>query len=250
KDSAVINRMGFNNDGHAAVLARLRARAGRGGIVGVNIGANKDTLDRAADYVAGIEAFSGVADYLAVNISSPNTPGLRDLQSRKALQELLARLNEARTRQDRRPPMLLKIAPDLESDELAEICEVCMDGAVDGLIVSNTTVSRPALKSTNRGEAGGLSGAPLREMSTRMLANACHLTGGALPLIGVGGISSAADAFEKICAGASLVQLYTAMVYKGPGLANDIAAGLAKLCRKHNLSSISKATGSAVDKWL
>ena len=249
QDRAVINRMGFNNDGHQAVLERLQARRLKGGIIGVNIGANKDSTDKAGDYVAGLEAFSNIASYLTINISSPNTPGLRNLQSGRELEQLLQRLNAARQKQAHKPAMLIKIAPDLETGELEHICALCMAGMADGLIISNTTVSRPPLKSGHRGQAGGLSGAPLFEMSTRMLATACKLTGGKVLLVGAGGISDARGAFEKIRAGASLVQLYTAMVYKGPGLANEIAAGLAKLCARHNFKSIKQATGSAVDQW-
>ncbi len=249
EDKAVINRMGFNNGGADVVLARLTARR-KSGVVGVNIGANKTTDDREGDYVSGIKAFHRVADYLTVNISSPNTPGLRGLQSRQELTSLLDRLNDARKELNSTTPMLLKIAPDLIDDELADICEVCMTGTVDGLIISNTTLSREGLGSDARNEAGGLSGQPLFELSTRMLAKASKLTAGKLPLIGVGGISSAEQAFAKITAGACLVQVYTAMVYKGPQLANDINKELVKLLAKHNLSSIGNAVGSNVDAWV
>lgn len=249
QDKAVINRMGFNNDGQEAVLARLMKRQ-RTGIVGVNIGANKTSTDRDADYVAGIEAFHARADYLTVNISSPNTPGLRGLQSRGELTRLLERLAQTRQHVSSTTPMLLKIAPDLVDDELLDICEVCNGGLVDGLIISNTTLSRDGLRSPQAGEAGGLSGQPLFEMSTRMLAKARQLTGGNLPLIGVGGIGDASQAFEKIRAGACLVQLYSAMVYKGPDLANIIARDLAKLLDKHNFKTIDEAVGSGVADWL
>jgi len=227
EDEAVINRMGFNNDGHAATLKRLEARAGAGGIVGVNIGANKDSADRIGDYVKGIEAFSHVASYFTVNISSPNTPGLRALQSRAELEQLLARLNTARGLQPVLPPMLLKIAPDLRADELEDIAAACSGGAVDGIIVSNTTLSREGLRSSLAAEQGGLSGQPLMALSTRVLARVHLLTQGSVPLIGVGGVHDAASALLKIRAGASLVQLYSALVYRGPRLVADILSGLA-----------------------
>lgn len=226
EDGAVINRMGFNNEGHAAALARLAAR-GRKGITGVNLGANKDSTDRIADYVTGIAAFSGVADYLAINISSPNTPGLRAMQSRTELQVLLGRLNEVRAKAPRRSPMLLKIAPDLREDELEDIAACCGNGAVDGVIVSNTTTSRPALRSIHAKEQGGLSGAPLFALSTRQLARLYLLTGGNIPLIGAGGIGNAEQAWTKLLAGATLLQLYSSLVYKGPGLVGEILRGLA-----------------------
>ena len=226
EDEAVINRMGFNNEGHAAVLRRLAARGRRGGIVGVNIGANKDSDDRIADYVTGIVAFSELASYFTVNISSPNTPGLRALQSRAELEQLLARLNDARGRQAKRPPMLLKIAPDLRQDELEDIAVACAGGAVDGIIVSNTTLSREGLASAQAKEQGGLSGQPLLALSTRQLARMYLLTAGKIPLVGAGGIHDAASAILKIRAGASLIQLYSALVYKGPALVQEILKGL------------------------
>ena len=244
EDMAVINRMGFNNHGHAAALARLIARKTRGGIVGVNLGANKDSTDRTADYVAGIQIFSGIADYQTVNISSPNTPGLRALQSRAELQALLDRLNEARSLEARRPPMLLKIAPDLRADELEHIAACCGKGAVDGIIVSNTTISRPPLKSRHAGEPGGLSGAPLFALSTRQLAKLYLLTGGTIPLIGVGGIANAEHAWTKLLAGASLLQLYSALVYQGPGLIGEILHGLAAKLNKTGAPSLTAITGS------
>jgi dihydroorotate dehydrogenase len=239
EDQAVINRMGFNNEGHAAALKRLEARRGRPGIVGVNIGANKDSRDRIADYVTGIEAFSHVASYFTVNISSPNTPGLRALQSRGELEQLLERLNAARGRQARRPPMLLKIAPDLGDDEIADIAGACGGGAVDGIIVSNTTLSRAGLRSPLKGEAGGLSGKPLLDLSTRQLAKMFLLTGGAIPLVGAGGVHDSASALAKIRAGASLVQLYSALVYKGPALVAEILAGIGRELARGNASIAS-----------
>ena len=226
EDKAVINRMGFNNEGHAAVLRRLAARATRPGIVGVNIGANKDAEDRIGDYVTGIRAFSDVASYFTVNISSPNTPGLRALQSRAELKRLLGRLNEARGGERRRPPMLLKIAPDLREDELEDIAGACGGGAVDGIIVSNTTLSRDGLRARQAGEQGGLSGQPLLALSTRQLARLHVLTEGRIALVGAGGVHDAASALLKIRAGASLVQLYSALVYQGPALVSEILEGL------------------------
>ncbi|MGH6820389.1 MAG: quinone-dependent dihydroorotate dehydrogenase [Methylocella sp.] len=242
EDDAVINRMGFNNEGHAAAVSRLAARKA-GGIVGVNLGANKDSNDRIADYVAGIAAFSGLADYLVINISSPNTPGLRALQSAHELKALLDRLNEARSRQARRPPMLIKIAPDLEPDELEDIAACCGNGAVDGIIVSNTTVSRPPLRSAHAGEQGGLSGAPLFDLSTRQLARLYLLTGGKIPLIGVGGIGNAEQAWTKILAGATLLQLYSALVFKGPGLVGEILGGLARRLDRSGAASLTEIVG-------
>jgi dihydroorotate dehydrogenase len=241
EDRAVINRLGFNNDGHAAALARLAARR-HSGIIGINIGANKDSSDRIADYVTGIETFSDVADYLTVNISSPNTPGLRSLQSRAELQSLLARLNEARAGQARRPPMLLKIAPDLRDDELEDIAKCCGGGTVDGIVVSNTTIARPPLKSNQAQEQGGLSGAPLFELSTRQLARLYLFTQGRIPLVGVGGIGDAGAAWTKILAGATLLQLYSALVYRGPKLVAEILAGLTERLA-HQGSTLETARG-------
>jgi dihydroorotate dehydrogenase len=225
-DRAVINRMGFNNDGADTVAARLLRRRGRQGIVGVNIGANKDSPDRIADYAAGVARFGPLASYLTINISSPNTPGLRGLQSRAELTGLLAAANAARGKLAHKVPMLLKIAPDLDAQGLEDIARCCEGDAVDGVIVSNTTISRPHLSSAHAGEAGGLSGRPLFELSTRQLASFHVLTGGRLPLVAAGGVEDAATAFAKIEAGASLVQLYSALVYEGPGLIPRILDGL------------------------
>lgn len=248
EDEAVINRMGFNNEGHAAALRRLAARASRGGIVGVNIGANKDSEDRIGDYVEGIAAFSHLASYFTVNISSPNTPGLRALQSRADLDSLLARLNEARGRQAARPPMLLKIAPDLRDDELEDIALSCGNGRVDGIIVSNTTLGREGLRSRLAGEQGGLSGKPLFQLSTRQLAKLYVLTKGAIPLIGAGGIHDAPTAVAKIRAGASLLQVYSALVYKGPALVDEILDGiLAELSRRNiGLTDLTGSDANAI----
>ncbi len=235
EDQAVINRMGFNNEGHAAALARLEARHALGGIAGVNIGANKDSEDRIGDYVKGIFAFSHLVSYFTVNISSPNTPGLRALQSRSELETLLGRLNEARARQARKPPMLLKIAPDLRDDELEDIAAACGGGGVDGIIVSNTTLSRDGLRSPLKGQAGGLSGKPLLALSTLQLAKLFIMTDSAIPLVGAGGVHDAASARLKIAAGAHLVQLYSALVYKGPALVTEILDGL---CREASLAAL------------
>lgn len=222
-DQAVINRMGFNNEGHAKVLQRLINRQKNGGIVGVNIGANKDADDRVADYVLGLKVFSDVASYITINISSPNTPGLRNLQGKQDLQRLLEKLNAARTT---KTPMLLKIAPDLTGEDLQDIAECCQGGSVDGVIISNTTLLRENLQSPHATEQGGLSGVPLFKNSTQVLADFHHISGGRIPLIGVGGISDAATALAKFKAGASLVQLYSALVYQGPQLVKDICQGL------------------------
>lgn len=248
EDAAVINRMGFNNEGHAAALARLTARRAKPGIVGVNIGANKESEDRIGDYVKGIAAFAHIASYFTVNISSPNTPGLRALQSRAELEALLSRLNEARARQARRPPMLLKIAPDLRDDELDDIAEACGGGSVDGIIVSNTTLRREGLRSALKAEQGGLSGRPLLALSTMQLAKVFIRTKGAIALIGVGGIHDSASAIAKLCAGASLLQVYSALVFKGPGLVREILEGLsATLARdKLTLASIRGCDAEAI----
>lgn len=226
-DEAVINRFGFNNEGHAPALARLKALRGSG-VIGVNVGANKDTLDKAADYAAGIKAFAGLASYFTLNISSPNTPGLRDLQRREALDALLARSIEARDTICPGTPVLVKIAPDLTETELDDVIAVAMARRVDGLIVGNTTLSRPETlrDSTRAKEAGGLSGKPLMALSTRILARAFLRLEGKLPLVGVGGVSSGEDALTKLRAGASLVQLYSGLVYQGPALIDDIGAAL------------------------
>jgi len=243
EDEAVINRMGFNNNGAAAVARRLDARRGKGGIVGVNIGANKDSEDRMADYAEGVRWFGPRASYLTINISSPNTPGLRGLQSRDELVRLLARVNEARLALPRRLPVFLKIAPDLSDVELADIAAATGKGEVDAVIISNTTLSRPPLRSRHAGEQGGLSGKPLFALSTRQLAKFHQLSGGRVPLIGAGGIEDAETAWTKILAGASLLQVYSALVYKGPGLVSTIRDGLVRKLREHHLISITEAVG-------
>lgn len=244
EDHAVINRMGFNNGGQAAAHKRL-ARRKRRGIVGVNIGANKDSTDRIADYALGAAAMADVADYLTVNISSPNTPGLRALQDKSALADLLARTLAARGAGGAGgPPVFLKVAPDLEPADIDDIAEVALSAGIDALIVSNTTISRPALRSSHAGEAGGLSGAPLRDLALQRLRDFRKATGGALPLIGAGGIATAEDAYTRIRAGASLVQLYSALVYEGPGLARRISDGLKPLLARDGFRNIAEAVGA------
>jgi dihydroorotate dehydrogenase len=241
EDKAVINRMGFNNRGQADAATRL-ARRPRRGIVGVNIGANKDSADRIADYVAGVTAMAPLADYLAVNISSPNTPGLRNLQAGGELVELLQAVQAARAADG--PPVFLKVAPDLQPGDHERIVRVALDAGIDALIVANTTISRPALRSRHAGEAGGLSGAPLAGLALEALRAFRSASGGSLPLVAVGGIASAEDAWQRILAGASLVQLYSALVYEGPGLARRIASGLAERLAQRGMSSIAEAVGS------
>ena len=241
QDRAVINRMGFNNLGQVAAVERLAKRPRRG-VVGVNIGANKDAADRIADYAAGVRAMSPVADYLTVNISSPNTPGLRDLQAGGELAELLAAVREARSGT---VPVFLKVAPDLEAGDHARIVRAAIDHGIDALIVANTTVSRPALRSSHASEAGGLSGRPLKPLALAQLKAFRIEAGAQLPLIAVGGIECADDAWARIVAGASLVQLYSALVYEGPGLAGRIARGLAAKLRASPFATLSEAIGSA-----
>ncbi|MCZ7498270.1 quinone-dependent dihydroorotate dehydrogenase [Agrobacterium sp. ST15.13.015] len=253
EDEGVINRLGFNNEGHAAALERLKQAKLRG-IVGVNIGANKDSEDRIADYVHGIEAFYSVASYFTVNISSPNTPGLRDLQARESLAALLAAVLERRkveaARFGKRIPVFLKIAPDLTEEGLDDVAEEALAHDLDGLIVSNTTLSREGLRpGPHKGEAGGLSGKPLFELSTTVLAKMRRRVGGNLPIIGVGGVSSAETALEKVRAGADLVQLYSCMVYEGPGLPSAIVKGLSTLVAREGVQSIRDLRDSAVDRW-
>jgi dihydroorotate dehydrogenase len=245
EDEAVINRMGFNNDGHQTVRRRLLARAGRPGVIGVNLGANKDSSDRAGDYVQGIETLGPLASYVTINISSPNTPGLRTLQSENELRPLLARAVEARNALRRPLPLLLKLAPDLAEEDLRIIAACCLSSGIDGAILTNTTLARPPLRSRHAAEAGGLSGAPLFDLATRQLASFHLLTGGRLPLVGAGGIGSAEQAWRKVAAGASLLQLYSALVYKGPGLVQDILSGLAARMQQAGYSTLSEAVGHA-----
>jgi dihydroorotate dehydrogenase len=245
EDQALVNRMGFDSDGLAAVVRRL-ARTRQRGILGINLGKNRDTADAAADYETGIRGTVGLADYVVVNVSSPNTPGLRDLQRRARLEALLSRLIAARDATGLRTPLLLKIAPDLNAQERRDIAEVACAAGIDGLVVANTTVARPAgLKSRHASEAGGLSGRPLFDLSTAVLAEMHRLTEGRLPLIGVGGIADAADAYAKIRAGASLVQMYTALVFSGPALIRRIERELARLLQAEGFGSIVEAVGAA-----
>lgn len=256
-DAAVINRLGFPSQGLAAAKARIgrwRIQAapapGEGrpaGFLGVNLGTNRDSADPAADYAEGARALAPFADYLAVNVSSPNTPGLRALQGRDELARIVERVRAAVADAPpaARPPLLVKIAPDLNAAQIAEIAAAALDLELDGLIVGNTTVARPdSLIGRHRGEAGGLSGQPLFAPSTRVLSEIYRLTGGRMPLIGVGGIGGAAEAYAKIRAGASLVQLYTALVYQGPGLIAEIKAGLATMLRRDGFSRMREAVGA------
>ncbi|MDB5425262.1 MAG: pyrD [Phenylobacterium sp.] len=245
EDRAVINRMGFNNRGLDAFAGRLAQRASTG-VVGANIGANKDADDRIGDYVTGLRRLWGLADYFTINISSPNTPGLRALQTKAALEELLGRLAEAR---DGLPaaggaPMFLKVAPDLEAGEVETIVETSFTHGLAGIMVSNTTVSRPPLKSRRRAEAGGLSGAPLTGLSTRVLREFAHASAGRLILVGVGGIGSGGEAYDRIRAGAAAVQLYSALVFEGPGLVSRIKRDVAARLRADGFRSVSEAIGA------
>ena len=241
EDRAVINRLGFNNRGQADALERLQKRDRTRGVVGVNIGANKDSPDRIADYVAGVRTLSPVADYLTINISSPNTPGLRQLQDEGALRALLSAVGEARVVGG--PPVFLKVAPDLGEGEPDQIVRVAMQHNVDAIIVANTTITRPSLQSKHACESGGLSGEPLKALALDALRRFRAASGGAMPLIAAGGIASADDAWARIRAGASLVQLYSAMIYEGPGLARRIASGLAQKVADEGMTSIADAAG-------
>ncbi len=244
---ALINRMGFNSEGFAAARARLAAPRRRPGVVGVNIGKNRDSADAIADYVAGLEAFHDRADYIAINVSSPNTPGLRALQAGDALARLIEALMEARARLSapgaRPVPLLVKVAPDLDGPARIEIARLARTSGIDGLIVGNTTLAREGVSGPHAAEAGGLSGRPLFARATRVLADLYRLTEGRVPLIGVGGVASAEDAYAKIRAGASLVQLYTALVYRGPGLVGEIVEGLARLLAADGHARIADAVG-------
>lgn len=242
EDRAIINRMGFNNEGLEPFAARLARRPTRTAI-GANLGANKDTEDKAADYVAGLRRLAGLADYFTVNISSPNTPGLRALQGREALDDLLGRIHEARPADG--APVYLKIAPDLIGEEIGMIVEASIAHRIDALIVSNTTLERPAsLRSAYKGEAGGLSGAPLKPFAQKALEAAAEAAGGRLPLIAVGGIADGADAYARIRAGASAVQVYSALIYEGPGMVGRIKRDLAARLRADGFASMAEATAS------
>jgi dihydroorotate dehydrogenase len=254
RDGAVINRLGFNNAGHEACARRLADRGGRMGIVGVNIGANKDSTDRIADYEAGVRLFAGLATYLTVNISSPNTPGLRALQGRGELAELLSRVVAARAGlkgdASRGRPIFLKIAPDLGEADLEDIAEAVRGHDIDGLIVSNTTLSRAGLEETKAAaETGGLSGRPLFARSTAVLARMRRLLGPDIALIGVGGVDSAETALEKIRAGADLVQLYTGLIYGGPGLPGRILRDMIRTLDREKAEWVSSLRDSRLDHW-
>ncbi len=242
EDNAVINRMGFNNDGADIVARRLGARQGAPGIVGANIGANKDSADRIADYAKMTRIMAPLASYLTVNVSSPNTPGLRALQDPGALTALLDAVIEACG--PLRIPIFLKLAPDLTATDIDAICRIALEKRLDALILTNTTITRPPLRSQLASEAGGLSGEPLRPLALQVLRDFRKASGGAIPLIGAGGIASTDDAWARIKAGASLIQLYSALVYQGPGLVRQIVQGLAKRLSAEGMSSIAEAVGS------
>ncbi len=244
EDQAVINRMGFNNEGLEPFARRLAQRGP--GLVGANIGANKDAADRIGDYVTGLERLWGLASYFTINISSPNTPGLRALQTRAALEELLGRLATSRDGlpDSGRVPIFLKVAPDLEDGEVEAIVETVLTNGLSGIIVSNTTISRPPLISRHAGEAGGLSGAPLKVLAQSMMGRFSAVSAGRIPLIGAGGIASGADAYDRIRAGASAIQVYSALVYAGPGLVTDIGHDLAARLRADGFASVQEAVGA------
>lgn len=251
-DHAIINRLGFNNAGHAAMLQRLRARQGSG-FVAVNIGANKDSSDRAQDYVAGLTTFYDVASAFTVNISSPNTPGLRDLQAPAQLDDLLGRIMAVRADLvavgKPKLPITVKIAPDISQDEVAPVCRQLMAHGVDAIAVSNTTLARPGLSGPNARQGGGLSGRPLFERSTAMLARVFEATQGAVPLVGIGGVDSGETALAKIEAGATLVQLYTGLVYEGPGVLARIKSHLADACRGRGVATLAELRGCKAAAW-
>jgi dihydroorotate dehydrogenase len=254
EDKAVINRLGFNSGGVVAFAENLLRRRSRGrqrpGVFGINVGKNRDTVDGAADYVAGVKALARFADYLVVNISSPNTPGLRDLQAKRPIEDLLRRVLKARDDapgQERLPPLLAKVGPDLSGPQMEDIAEVALNVGVDGLIIGNTTIDRPeSLRSPQRNEAGGLSGHPLMAPSTACLAQMYRLTKGKLPLVGTGGVANGEDAYAKILAGASLVQVYSALVFGGPPLVGKIKRELAARLREGGFSSVAAAVGTGV----
>lgn len=254
EDTALINRLGFNNEGHSRVLARLKHEKPSHRIVGVNIGANKESADRIHDYVEGVRAFGGIASYLTLNISSPNTPGLRDLQEVSQLENLLSKVNNERKRAEdnhaRHVPIYLKLAPDMDDDTLKSLLDVILQQGIDALIISNTTIERPSTlkEKDQKQEAGGLSGRPLFQKATQKLATAYLHAGQNLPLIGVGGITSPQDAIQKLEAGATLLQLYTGLVFKGPGLVMEIVKGLEDHL-KTNKTTLDAMRGREAEKW-
>jgi len=248
KDRAIINRLGFNNEGQEAALSRLKGRAG--GIVGVNLGAGRDSSDRIGDYAAGIARMADVASYFTINISSPNTPGLRDLQAPEALATLLRRVQDARAATLRKPPLLVKLAPDLADEDLPEIVRVILSHGADGIIVANTTLSRAGLRDAAFAtEEGGMSGRPLFPRATRMLARVFRLAEGKIPLIGVGGIDSGESALAKIEAGASLLQLYTGLVFEGPSLIGRIKQALLAAMAREGYARLTPLIGRRAEEW-
>ena len=249
EDHAAINRFGFNNEGMEAIAARLAKRP-KDAVIGLNLGANKDSEDRASDFAKVLECCGKYLDFATVNVSSPNTEKLRDLQGNAALSALLAGVMETRDSLDRKVPVFLKIAPDLEDAELEEIAEVAVESGLDAVITTNTTLDRKALSSKHKNEMGGLSGAPLFTKSTRVLAKMSKLLDGRVPLVGVGGISNADDAYDKICAGASVVQLYTALVFGGLSLTEEVIRGLDALLERDGFANVTEAVGSKRENWL
>lgn len=254
--SGVINRMGFNNDGHAAVLSSMRnvRMNKKTGQIGINIGANKDSDDFIADYELGIEVFYNVADYFVANISSPNTPGLRALQSKDSLVQLVTRICTKRAEMaqqfDKKIPLLLKIAPDLTAEDIDDIAAIVLDSELDGVIVSNTTIRRDFIQGhIHENEAGGLSGEPLFDFSTQMLARFYLATKGKIPLIGVGGVHDGVSAYDKICAGANLVQLYSCLIYTGTGIIDDLRQGILDGLKRDGFDNIEQAVGSQAKIW-
>lgn len=254
EDRAAINRFGFNSDGMHKVAARLekwrRSRSGKDAVVGLNLGANRDSEDPATDFASVLTECGPHLDFATVNVSSPNTAGLRGLQSAERLERVLGRVMEARSRLDRPIPVFVKIAPDMGDDDLGDVVRVVRGTGISGIVATNTTVERTGLKSRHRDESGGLSGKPLFDLSTRVLARLWHLSEGSVPLIGVGGVGSAQDAYDKIRAGAVAVQLYTAMVFDGLGLAAEIAQGLDALLERDGHASVADAVGADAKKWL
>lgn len=248
EDEAVINRYGFNSDGHDVVwerLKRLKENENFNGILGINLGMNKETKDAVEDYINGIKKFMDVADYFVINVSSPNTPGLRSLQSKRNLEELLIRINAARESVGSKQPLLLKLAPDLSESERQDVADVISkkNSKVDGLILCNTTITRPNLTNSNKEESGGLSGAPLTDISTAMISDMYKRTHGRIPIIGVGGIFSGVDVYNKITAGASLVQLYTSYIYNGPPIVGKIKRELCEILETNGFFSVNDAVG-------
>lgn len=249
EDLAVVNRMGFNSKGADYAVERLAQLAPppRAGVLGVNLGKNKETADAAADYIIGIEKLARYADYIVVNVSSPNTPGLRALQDKSELDALIGRVRDAlaKAMPTDAPPLLVKVAPDLTDDDIADIADIAVSGALDGLIATNTTIARPtSLQNCQKTETGGLSGRPLFKPSTKVLGDFYRATGGRVPLIGVGGIASGAEAYEKIRAGASLVQLYSGMVFEGPSLPGRVCRALAGLLKRDGFEHVADAVGA------